>query len=908
MTLLKIASRSTSIGVSIAYLLAMQPALADTIGEIGRSGQSFGTEIGQQYNQSQPSISGDTITFSGEDGGSLDIQDLYPGTSSENTRPSSYYFPDMEGTSVDNLRGAYDRNSRMSEAGDGALSGLEADVAGGVTTLGGAAYEIIMQAAKRDRIDWGEDPVLSTTEDIFGVTDVTDGFDDCSIDRAVRETRLNAHVPDNYTCDRIIDETGSADALHDYSGAVVSHYSGPYNMDSCGVDCVKVWIGRVGDNYWKGNCKIYEASTQVEVLNPDAITSVKLTYAKWDDYIQVLAGPPEQEELVWQGNKNFPPETSGKCELAKSWVKNDINKDITSQFKDVEPGDVVSFKIRVSVSGAGEGFGRLQIRYDPTKVITGDHWTPPAALKKAQSIMDGFAEGTFTCTNDPSDEFGCALVDGYKICEDQMGPSPFPGISPLCRAVRIEAETDFYKGQLGCYTDVNGNEQCPMNEGENTNSCSQYAENPGCGFVRSTCVEGATGESGRCYLYEDTYDCGYTSEVPSFAIDEELNCSGPIRCMGDDCLDLEGEQSEDFAKVAALLDAVKFLTQDMTCTGLDGNDVPTGEEDVSCKVFAGEKGSCKVAVGGVQDCCEKPQDVSLTDYMNLLVTVPKLEAGASMLAGNLGFEGAYTALKTGIVDGFTQITQPFSGMVENLSGIVDTITQPIADLAAQISQQFATTATEVAAESMGTLAVEGGEALAGETAGNLTQQLLGETGAQLLSTVMWVYSVYSVTMLLIKIIWACEEDELKLNVKRQLKSCTSLGSYCKTEVLGQCIEKRKSYCCFNSPLSRIIQEQARPQLGESFGSAKNPQCGGLTIEQVGELDWDQMDLSEWIGILDQTGNWPSAEDMTIDNLTGFGSDLNTDGTRKDVITRTTDRLDEIDVDAYRDNAYEDLSP
>ncbi|MDV5555431.1 conjugal transfer protein TraN [Enterobacter hormaechei] len=44
-----------------------------------------------------------------------------------------------------------------------------------------------------------------------------------------------------------------------------------------------------------------------------------------------------------------------------------------------------------------------------------------------------------------------------------------------------------------------------------------------------------------------------------------------------------------------------------------------------------------------------------------------------------------------------------------------------------------------------------------------------------------------------------------MNAKRALKNCTYVGSYCKSKVLGACIEKEKAYCCFNSPLSRIIQ-------------------------------------------------------------------------------------------------------
>jgi hypothetical protein len=53
---------------------------------------------------------------------------------------------------------------------------------------------------------------------------------------------------------------------------------------------------------------------------------------------------------------------------------------------------------------------------------------------------------------------------------------------------------------------------------------------------------------------------------------------------------------------------------------------------------------------------------------------------------------------------------------------------------------------------------------------------------------------------------ACEEDEFELGVKRELKSCHYVGSYCKSKVLTACIERRKAYCCFNSPLARILDE------------------------------------------------------------------------------------------------------
>lgn len=72
---------------------------------------------------------------------------------------------------------------------------------------------------------------------------------------------------------------------------------------------------------------------------------------------------------------------------------------------------------------------------------------------------------------------------------------------------------------------------------------------------------------------------------------------GLYAAWGDDCLDLTKTQSTDFARATALLNAAQFMTQDMSCTGQDGDDNPTGDENVICSAFAGEAGECKIAVG-----------------------------------------------------------------------------------------------------------------------------------------------------------------------------------------------------------------------------------------------------------------------------------------------------------------------
>jgi conjugal transfer mating pair stabilization protein TraN len=74
--------------------------------------------------------------------------------------------------------------------------------------------------------------------------------------------------------------------------------------------------------------------------------------------------------------------------------------------------------------------------------------------------------------------------------------------------------------------------------------------------------------------------------------------------------------------------------------------------------------------------------------------------------------------------------------------------------------------------------------------------------------------------------------------------CRQIGTYCKKKFLGVCLVKMTTYCCFGTKLSRLIQEQGRGQLGISWGTAENPQCQGLTVEQLSRIDFSTVDLSE----------------------------------------------------------------
>ena len=166
--------------------------------------------------------------------------------------------------------------------------------------------------------------------------------------------------------------------------------------------------------------------------------------------------------------------------------------------------------------------------------------------------------------------------------------------------------------------------------------------------------------------------------------------------------------------------------------------------------------------------------------------------------------------------------------------------------------------------------------------------------------------IYQIVMILIQIIWACEQKEFELQAKREIKTCTHVGSYCASKVLGSCIEKRESYCCFNSPLSRILQEQVRPQLGRGWGTPENPECGPILAEDLQNVDFDKVDLSEWTGMLYQADLLPTPDSVDLESLTGDGSNFDAGEGRDNAVERALDRVEGLDGDAIREQLSETL--
>lgn len=98
----------------------------------------------------------------------------------------------------------------------------------------------------------------------------------------------------------------------------------------------------------------------------------------------------------------------------------------------------------------------------------------------------------------------------------------------------------------------------------------------------------------------------------------------------------------------------------------------------------------------------------------------------------------------------------------------------------------------------------------------------------------------------------CEQIDLETAVMKESDMCHYIGTYCSDEwPLVGCVQRRETHCCFNSMLGRILHEQGRPQLASfgGWGTPEAPNCRGFTPEEFQQLDFGQIDLTEYFGVL-----------------------------------------------------------
>lgn len=110
----------------------------------------------------------------------------------------------------------------------------------------------------------------------------------------------------------------------------------------------------------------------------------------------------------------------------------------------------------------------------------------------------------------------------------------------------------------------------------------------------------------------------------------------------------------------------------------------------------------------------------------------------------------------------------------------------------------------------------------------------------------------------------CSSEENVLGRAKEKNTAIYVGTYCSKKVLKHCVQRKSAYCVFDSKLARIIQYQGRSgQLGVGFGGAQNPDCRGLTVDELQRLNFNAMDYSDFYSELQGNTKIPN-QDKIVD--------------------------------------------
>ena len=116
-------------------------------------------------------------------------------------------------------------------------------------------------------------------------------------------------------------------------------------------------------------------------------------------------------------------------------------------------------------------------------------------------------------------------------------------------------------------------------------------------------------------------------------------------------------------------------------------------------------------------------------------------------------------------------------------------------------------------------------------------------------------------------------------------------------------------------MADILNEQIKPQVGMDFGTPEKPECSGIKVADLDKVDWNQVNLDEWLGLLALTNHLPTEQNaasmLNLDQLTGTGSRLNpakygaATSNRQDTLTRTQGRMTGLDTPTVKRQAEQE---
>lgn len=842
---------------------------------------------------SLPKMSGNNITINGTENGGKLLSRNEDGSISIKPNPNAG--GRITGTNTAEMYSSEQNNADVQFNADdsyGDEKGFVEDIKNRKSQLftansyDGQAYRSLVSATKSNPI-----PNISPNDPMFtsGRSEIANAaagtgqwLQNCSTQTTT--STIDKHTPDykEYYCNAPKKDNYSSCTITREFSVPVYISGGNGDLSVCGDNCIRVWFGRHGDDYFDEG--VHENSMSLHFHQDAVIKSAKIVSAEWDDHMQVKIDNTQIFAHI-DGEYRDPGYGSPRNGLERN-TSNKLQEpiDVTEQVKKSvydESDNEVEMSSTVWVGGKGEGYFEVELIFENIK-LEDKHIQEPAGCYEAVKKTDSFCR--FDRFNDldvgtkrlPQSilQYASPLYDGdtnnitWKTNLEGYFCDPL-GKEKLCQ----------YDASGNILKDADGNDACYNYDDIKTmpDACSKYSTNSSCSMSKQSCAEGWFDEgTNQCYMYEQKWTCDEGTTRTVTITNESNTCIGMIPCSGGTCNTGANEENKDFGKVVAYTSMVQNMQGDAMCS--DPND------SNSCIVFSGEKQWCGRSVGFVNglaktDCCEAPEGAAGKLEAIILAGTMLRNTNWSKISAKLttwtGGESGTWASMTNSVGQWTsgvsssvgqmwqRVTEPLTSVYESVTGNVSKLigsttvegggsaaaTELTKDglqtggLAA-IKQQLMNKAYDMLPDAIRDFVFDKTASAAGQAvfSSAVTNFMLA------LNVIGWIYTAYQITKMLLEMLLACDQKEMEASIHKNQGACFVIDTdrcvkYLNVGFTKKCIKKATDMCCYNSLLSRVIMQQAYPQLGINPIESG---CVGLTISQVQQLDWDKIDMTEYI--------------------------------------------------------------
>lgn len=348
-----------------------------------------------------------------------------------------------------------------------------------------------------------------------------------------------------------------------------------------------------------------------------------------------------------------------------------------------------------------------------------------------------------------------------------------------------------------------------LNTSNPTNTCGTLQSDPNCMLQPgSTCL--SKDAAGNCLTWQQTYVC---TTQPAQNVQQQ-NCQATQFCApSGQCFTVGGAQHHDMAQAASIVELLRQA----------GNYM----DPATMRFFKGGDNTCENKLWGLGfgNCCE-------------------IKAGG---------QNNYQAMATSAVVNFA------SNYVYDMLGVSGT-SSSFTGAALGSAYDFAKNYISNGSMTMSFSYMGFGVTTATTAAASSTTTTLGTIGLSNGTTLTFTFDPYSLAISLaimyIQSQLACTDAERMLQMRRGQNLCVYVGNWCSNSFLGACLTVTEAYCCYNSKLARIINEQGLPQIGRNFGTAQAMDCKGFTVDELKKLDFSRIDMTEFIKDMTSRVNAP----------------------------------------------------